>query len=320
MPGAGPFMGICRVHRCHVLQVRGAWSEAEREMLRVCDELAHFHVSIVAEAYYRLGEVRRLRGDLQGAEQALRQAHQLGREPQPSLALLRLAQGRVSASLSSIQTALATSRPDQLARAPLHVAMVEIALAAGDLDRAAAASAELDAIAAMYGTSGLSAIALHARGAVLLQRGDTTAACAVLREALAAWQAAQAPYESARVRLLLARSLEQLADHDAAALERDAARAALDQLGASTDIADGRRDVHIQADSSSPEGLTPREWEVLTLAAQGMTNADIADKLVLSVRTVERHLSTIYQKLRLEGRNARAAAVSYALRQPAVRT
>jgi ATP/maltotriose-dependent transcriptional regulator MalT len=313
MPGAGPFMGICRVHRCQVLQLGGAWAEAEREMQRVCDELAHFHVSIVAEAHYRLGEVRRLRGDLSGAEAALRQAHQLGREPQPGFALLRLAQGRVDAALSSIQTALASAGSNRLSRARFCAAMVDIALAAGDVSRAAAASAELDEAAATYGSSGLSATALHARGAVLLHRGEVGQAYATLREALVAWQKAQAPYESARVRLLLARALDQLGDRDAAELERDAAQSALLELGVSAESAVARNGTPKQV--SRPDGLTPRECEVLRLAGQGMANAEIAERLVLSVRTVERHLATVYQKLDLHGRNARAAAVSYALRE-----
>lgn len=310
MPGAGPFMGICRVHRCQVLQIGGEWDEAEREALRVCEELAHFHVSIVAQAHYHVGDLRRARGDLARAEDAFRRAHQLGRDPQPGLALLRLAQGQVEVARSSIRAALAGETRDRLARSRLCAVEVEIALAAGEIDAARTAAAELEETAAAYGSSGLKAMAAHAGGAVALADGDVGGALQTLRDAFRYWQELGAPYETARVRLLLAEALEKLGDRDAASFERDAARAAFDRLGIV--LPPGQ-----PAPSPMPAllgDLTAREFEVLQLAARGMSNNDIAKELVLSVRTVERHLSTIYQKLGFEGRNARTAAVSFALR------
>jgi ATP/maltotriose-dependent transcriptional regulator MalT len=306
MPGAGPFMGICRVHRAQVLQARGEWSKAEREAARVCRELEHFHVSIVAEAYYQLGEVRRQRGDLAGAEQAFRQAHERGRDPQPGLALLRLAQGRVDAAMASLDAALGVEH-DRLARARLCAAMVEVALAAARFDTARAAAAELAETARTYGTSGLQAPALHARGAVLAADEKAAEAVPVLRAAFRCWQELSAPYDAARVRLLLAEALERLGDADSAALERDAAAAAFAALRATGDAGAGPRRI--------PGGLTPRELEVLLHAARGLSNSDIADALVISIRTVERHLATAYQKLGFGGRNARAAAISFVLRE-----
>lgn len=305
MPGAGPFMGICRVHRAQVLQVQGQWEQAEREVTRVCRELANFHVSIVAEAYYELGEIRRRRGDLAGAEQAYREAHGRGRDPQPGLALLRLAQGDVAAAAAALDALLAQEQGDRLLRARYLAPRVEVALAAEDLATAGAACDEIDATTEAFGSSGLRAVAAHVRGATILAHGDAAAALPLLRRAFHCWNDLGAPYEAARVRLLIARAWEMLGDREAATLERAAAEAAFRSLGIGTPA----------ADRMLPGGLTPRELEVLGLATEGKSNAEIAAELVLSVRTVERHLATVYGKLGFGGRNARAAAVSFALRE-----
>lgn len=313
MPGAGPFMGICRVHRAQTLQVLGQWDEAEREAARVCEEMSSFHVAVVAEARYQLGEVARQRGDLAAAEAAFVEAHRLGRDPQPGLALLRLAQGRVEAAAAAVAGALAGDGGDRLARARLLPAAVEVRIAGGDLDGARAAAEELGGIAATYGTTGLRAHAHTARGAVLLAGGAAAEAAATLRDGLRAWQELRAPYESARVRALLARACEELGDHDGAALERDAARRELDRLGVAVALAEQAVTGAERRRGSPPDGLTGRQAEILAMVAEGRTNQEIAAELVLSVRTVERHLTTAYQKLDLHGPAARAAAVRYAL-------
>jgi len=155
-------------------------------------------------------------------------------------------------------------------------------------------------------------MAAHARGAVLLARGRLSEARQALRVALLGWQDVSAPYEAARVRLLLAQACAAQGDTDTAQLERDVAIAALQGLGASLPAQPTFRAGGRQAEL--PGGLTPREAEVLFLVARGRSNADIAEVLVLSVRTVERHLATIYRKLNVQGRNARAAAISIVLR------
>jgi DNA-binding CsgD family transcriptional regulator len=317
MPGAGPFMGICRVHRSQLLQVQGAWQEAEREAIRVCDEFTTIDVGIVAESHYQLGDLRRQRGDLAGAEAAFRTAHGLGRDPQPGLALVRLAQGSTHSAVAAIRLALAEQERDPLARARLLPAAVEIALAAEDMELARASSADLGRIAQDFGTAGLSAPALQAEGAVLVADGTAGAALQPLRESLRLWQGLRAPYESARVRLLLARACEALGDGDGAALERQTAGAELLRLGAPVDFpVDHSAEPGAGEGPARPrrtDGLTSREAEILDLVASGLTNQQIADDLVLSIRTVERHLATVYGKLGLRGRNARAAAVRYAL-------
>jgi DNA-binding NarL/FixJ family response regulator len=309
MPGAGPFMGICRVHRAALLQVRGAWDQAERELALVHDDRGNFEVSVTAEAHYQLGELRRLRGDLDGAAAAYRSAHRLGRDPQPGMALLALARRRTAAAAAAIRSALTGVEDDPVARGRLLPAAVEIAVAGDELTLADRAAAELEQLAQVYGTTGFAAAASTARGRVAATAGDHELALPALRAAVRSWQELEAPFEVARLRGLLAATYDALGDPDTARLERDAAAAAWEQLGFPPPEAQA------SARSDRPDALTPREAEILALVAGGRSNQQIAAELVLSVRTVERHLATVYQKLGVHGRSARAAAVSYALRE-----
>jgi DNA-binding NarL/FixJ family response regulator len=304
LPAAVLFTGVCRVHRSQVLQRKGAWAQAEREAALVCRDLADLHVAGAAEGHYQLGELRRLRGDLDGAEAAYLQAHALGRDPQPGLALLRLAQGRTSTAAASIRAALTAVTHDRLARAWLCAAQVEVALAAGDLETAGRAGDELGRTASTYGSSGLEAAALQARGAVLLAGGRPEAALPTLRAACRRWQELDAPYDAARVRLLLSRTYRALGDADAAGRELDAAGAVFERLGATPDV---ERVAALRGRPSLPAGLTGREAEVLALVAAGRTNREIAEALVLSHKTVARHLSNIFTKLEVTSRTQAAA-------------
>jgi ATP/maltotriose-dependent transcriptional regulator MalT len=316
MPGAGPFMGICRVHRAQILQTRGAFDAAEREARRVCDELAHFDLAVVAEAQYLLGELRRQRGDLAGAEVAFVEAHRLGRDPQPGLALLHLDRGELDGAAASIRSALAAVRDDDPAtRARLLPAAVEVGLATGDVEQAHRWSDQLAEAAATYGTTGFAASSRYARGTVLLAAGDAAGAVPVLRGALRAAHELEAPYMVARVRRALATAYATLGDRAAAELEQRAADAEMSRLGVDASAAPAPASVAPDAQRpGDPVGLTRREREVLAQVATGRSNQEIADELVLSVRTIERHLATVYQKLGVSGRSARAAAVSHALR------
>jgi DNA-binding NarL/FixJ family response regulator len=291
------FTGRCLVHRAEIMQVRGAWSEAlaaaEHAIARRADERA------AGGAFYRQGELHRLQGDFVAAEQAYRESSRHGLEPQPGLALLRLAQGRGDAAAAAIDRAVGETA-DPLQRARLLPAQVEIALAAGNGETARAACRELEQLAAGRPCAVLDAIAAHARGAIALEAGDARAALTALREAEAAWHELDAPYEAARVRVLVARACAALGDHDSAALGLEAARAVFERLGAATDLAALTDDAH---------GLSPRELEVLRLVAAGETNKAIAVRLVLSERTVERHVSNIFAKL---GVSTRAAATAFA--------
>lgn len=314
LPAAVLFTGICRVHRSQVFQTTGAWEQAEFEAVRVCEDLAGIHVASVAEGHYQLAELRRLRGDWAGAERAYRDAHERGRDPQPGLALLRLAQGRIDAAVTSIRAGLAGTS-DRLARARLCAAQVEIACAAGDLETARKASGELDETASDYGSSGLDVMARHVRGAVLLAGGHAAKALEMLRGACERWQGLHAPYECARVRLLLARAYDLLGDSDAAARELDAAEVVFAHLGAAPDATTV---VALRGKSLLPDGLTPREAEVLALVAAGKTNREVATALSISRKTVARHLSNIFTKIEVSSRTEAAAyAFAHDLAPPA---
>jgi DNA-binding CsgD family transcriptional regulator len=304
LPAAVVFTGICRVHRSQVLQATGDWPGAEREAARVCAELIDIAGAAAAEGYYQLGELARLRGALSAAQQAYRRAHHLGRDPQPGLALLRAAQGRPDLGAASLQAALLVVTANPLARARLRVAQAEIALSVGDRTTAADAVEELERVAESHDSSGFTAAARHWRGALLLARGLPTEAVPCLHDACAVWRDLHAPYDCARARVVLADAYRQIGDEDGAELELSAAAEVFERLGAAPDVAAIalRRGTDLR-----PGGLTDRELEVLRLLAAGLSNRQISEQLVISGKTVARHLSNIFTKLEVGTRTAAAA-------------
>ena len=301
--------GVCLVHRAEIMQVQGAWNEALDEAKRVGAEGVLNRRASTAALYVQ-GELHRLRGDFEAAEDAYRLSTRQGGDAQPGLALLRLTQGKGDAALATIRRVAGEARPS-LSRTRFLPAYVEIALAAGEIDDAASAADELASIADIQGSDALRAMSADARGAVALARGQITDALTALRESLLRWLTLGAPYEAARTRVLLGRVYSELGDHDGSALELDAARAAFDELGARPDLA--RLDSLTGSDAARETlGLSPRELEVLRLLAAGETNKAIATALVLSERTVDRHVSNIYAKL---GVSSRAAATARAYEQ-----
>jgi ATP/maltotriose-dependent transcriptional regulator MalT len=307
IPADSPYPGMCRANRAEVTRLRGAWPEAEAEAERACDELMGVDPAIAAAAFLQLAEIRRRRGDLAGAEAAYTQAHELGEDPQPGLALLRLEQGKVAAARAATAAALGSSGAARPQRVRLLAADVEIALADGDVERARASSEELGRIAAETGTPAFTAQAAGASGSVALAAGDLDTSLARLREAATGWQELRLPYEAARARVRFARALRAAGDEDGATLELKAALAVFERLGAALDVAEVTR--LLGSADALPGGLTPREAEVLRLVASGMTNRDIAVELVISEHTVGRHLQNLYAKL---GVSSRAAATAYA--------
>jgi DNA-binding CsgD family transcriptional regulator len=300
--------GRCLIHRAEILHLHGAWPQAVEEARRAGERLTHAADSwATGGALYRQAEVHRVLGDFPAADDAYQQASRWGLEPQPGLALLRLAQGRTDAAQAAIRRVVAETT-DSLGRAKLLPAQVEIMLAAGDVQAARDAAGELTKIAERYHTLALRAVADHARGAVLLAEGDARAAVAALRGAWQAWQELEAPYEAARVRVLVGLGCRALGDEEAAAMELEAARTVFAQLGAAPDLAQLEALAHREA-AWKAHGLTARELQVLRLVATGTTNHAIASQLFVAEKTVDRHVSNIFTKL---GVSSRAAATAYA--------
>ena len=305
-PDMVSFTGRCLSHRAGIMQLHGAWGEALEEARRArerCEEA--MNDAAAGQAFYQQGELHRLQGDFAAAEAAYRDASRCGREPQPGLSLLRLAQGDDDSAAAAIRRALSeTTEP--LSRTRLLPAQAEIALALQNVEEARRAADELSGIAAEYQSTMLRAIATHVQGMVAVAEGDAETALRPLRDACAIWQELDAPYDLARTRVLVGLACRALGDEDTAALELDAATATFEQLGALPDLT---RVEALAGPKETPEtyGLTPRELEVLRLVAAGKTNRQIAAALVVSEHTVARHVQNIFTKLRISSRTAATA-------------
>jgi ATP/maltotriose-dependent transcriptional regulator MalT len=296
------FTGRCLIHRAELLQLGGSWADALEEARLARERFSETKNPAAGMASYREAELLRLQGEFEAAEKAYGEASRFGWEPQPGLAQLRLAQGRVDAALAAVRRASAEIM-EPLKRAALLPAHVEVALAAGELDEARTACVELEELAAKYESAMLGALVAHARGAVSLAEGDPHAALSALREAQQVWLELDAPYEVARTRALVAQACSALGDEEAAALELASARAIFERLGAARDLA------RLDARARPLHGLSRRELEVLRLVAGGKSNREIASTLVISEHTVARHLQNMYAKL---GLSSRAAATAFA--------
>ncbi len=301
--------GLCLVHRAELMTFGGAWQDALHELRRLGERFTRgvLNRRALGHAAYREGEVHRLRGKFREAETAYRESARFGREPQPGLALLRLSQGKGDAAAAAVSRAVGEATLP-LKRAALLPAYVEITLAVGDVEGARDASRELEGIAERQESESLRAMAAHARGAVALADGDPRAALVALRGAWQAWEELEAPYEIARARVLVGLACAALGDEDTAAVELEAARDAFRSLGAAPDVA--RVDALTRRTSPGDHGLTQRELQVLRLVAGGNSNREIATELVISERTVARHVQNIFAKLRVSSRAAASVFAS----------
>ena len=300
------FTGRCLVHRAQLMQLHGDWRAALEEAGRAGRRFEDaMNRGAAAKGWYLRGEVHRLRGEFSEAEEAYREASQLGFEPQPGLALLRLARGNADAAAAAMRRVVGETTA-RLRRAGLLPAYVEIMVAVGDVDEARRACRELGEIAAEYESALLQAMAAQARGAVELVDGDAGAALRSLRQAWQAWEELEAPYEAACTRVLIARACQKLGDGDAYTLEVAAARSTFEALGAAPDLA-SLDALSRNAAGGVLHGLTPRELEVLRLVASGKSNREIAVALVISEHTVARHVQNIFSKLDVPSRTAAGA-------------
>jgi class 3 adenylate cyclase len=246
------FPGVCRIHRAEVAVVSGAWEQAEQELERATVELEDYRAGgPQADGFYAIGDIHRLKGDYAGAEAALREAHARGRAPQPALALIRLAEGKVKAAASAINAAVAGEAANRWSRARLLPAQAEIAIATGDLERARIAVDELAGIVAGYPSPALEAGRQVALARVLLAEGDAAAAIQELRSAIRGWRDVGAPYEVARARALLARALRVTDDEEDADLELQAALEEFRRLGAQVDVTAAERELRDAEDRRS---------------------------------------------------------------------
>ena len=302
------FTAACLALRAEILQFSGDWSAAAVEAQRatIHSEASPGAREAAANGHYQMGEIHRLRGEYDAADAAYLRASELGREPQPGLALLRVAQGQSEAALAAVRRVVAATT-DPLQKIGLLHSYVDILVGAQALDEAETACVELEKLAHLYGTAVLLASASHARGSCLLAQGRHAEAVSTLSKAFSAWSDLNAPFLAARVRAQLARACAALGDHDTARLESKAARTVFETLGARPALAE------LPTEAPGPgerrHGLTARELEVLNLVATGKTNKVIARELDLSEKTVDRHVSNIFSKLDL---TSRSAATAYA--------
>lgn len=301
------YRGQCLIHRAEMLYLRGDWDSAadqiEEAYRRLADPVGQR--SRGAAAYLK-GDLHRLRGQDRAAEAEFQLASELGRDPQPGLALLRLATGKVEAAAASIRRAYHEAG-DPMSRARLVAGYVEITLASGDVAAARSAADELGTVAGMLGRPLPTALHLQVLGAVLLGEDQPEPALSALRRALAGWHELDAVYEAARTRMLIAAACRAVGDDDSAEMELAGAIPVFDRLTAVRDAAAARAGLHLAAPPSS--GLTSREEEVLAHLAKGLTNRQIAERLVVSEKTAATHVGHILTKL---GLPSRAAATAYA--------
>ena len=234
--GLGGFPGDCQMHRTAVLVKRGSWARGEEEALRSFEAARGFDLPHAGGASYELGGIRLRQGDLDAAEEAFLRAHEFGSSAQPGMALVQLARGETAAAAVSIEDACENSMLDALARAPLLHARVEIELAMGNVESLRDVASELEETARTFGTPALAASAAYARGAAVLMAGDMDEAMRLLAHAQRLWLDAEAPYEAARTRELLAQAQFAAGKHESSRLELRATQAAFTRLGAPIDI------------------------------------------------------------------------------------
>lgn len=307
-PGLVAFTGQCAVHRGQLMRLHGAYSDAVSEFVRAAARYAAAGGSpAVGQAHYERGETHRIRGEYDAAEAAYGAAAELGHPAQPGRALLWLSRGRTEAALGAVRRLLA-ERQDPVLRSQVLAAAVEVLLAGDQLEEAAPLAEQLVGFGSSFGCTALRAAGQYADAAVALTDGENEQALTSARRAAETWAGLEAPYEVARSRVLVGQALRGLGDEESATADLEAARTTFAELGVKPE--EQQVDAILGGAKAAPGGLSPREVEVIRLVAAGRSNPEIAAELVLSEKTVARHLSNIFTKLDVGSRTA-AAAFAY---------
>ena len=293
------FANVTRIHELQLVAAEGDWDAVERELGDRSADLVGAHGWLAGEGYYTLGEVRRLRGDADGARAAYDLARAQNHAALPGAALLLRSEDRPGEALAALRVGLADAT--RLGRAQLALPAVELALAQGEVSYAETLTAELEATAAWFGTPGLGARAAQARAAVHLHAGRPREAVALLEQAAQVYREQRHRHATATIHEALAAAHRAAGDHDRADAAAATALAVYDRLGALPDAA------RMGAGRRRPCGLTEREAEVLGAVAAGATNREVATSLVISEKTVGRHLANIFTKVGVSTRTAAAA-------------
>jgi DNA-binding NarL/FixJ family response regulator len=310
--GHRPLLALCRAHHGTVLMIRGDWPEAESDLEWAAGELSTLRPPLAGYARARLAQLRRRQGRMREARALL--------DTEPAHVLTPLVRAELarddddpSAAIGYAERylrALGDEQPIESAAALELLVSSRVRL--GELPAAQAAHEQLAAIAQAVGTDQLSAADRGAAGWIAAADNDLGVAARAFEDAIDLYARGAAPFEAAQTRLSLARALAAQ-DRPAAGLEHAlAARATFEHLGA--------KRIGKQADklvarlggrSAAAEraGMTRREVEVLSLVAQGLSNREVAQRLVVSEHTVHRHMANIYARL---GVSSRAAAVALA--------
>src|SRR6476659_10429593 len=290
--------GLCEIYRLQLWAATDDYRTLEDKLSAASCNLEEVNTFAAAEGYYQLGEIRRLRGDLEGALAAFSRAREKGTDPQPGEALVRFQQGDSDAAWTALQMALGWQ--DRIGRIRLLRTAVEVALARDCLEEAETLCRELVSGATEFGTPGFRAWAAHARGALLVANGEHGAALDALHTALREYRTQQCRYETAQVYEWLAQAHAALGEYQAADADTATAESIYRQL---------RVEPVRKPATASPVGLTKREVGILTRIAGGATNKQVAEQVFLSEKTVRRHLANLFTKL---GVSSRTAAVSWA--------
>ncbi|MCV7177391.1 helix-turn-helix domain-containing protein [Mycolicibacterium sphagni] len=287
----------CEVHKMDLHSATKDYHQIEQRLVDAIAALGDFP-GTAGKGYYELGEIRRRKGDIDGARAAFAQARDHNKDPQPGEALLRCHLGEDAAAWTDLRIRM-DAEQDEINRTRLLPAAIEIALARNKVDDADQLCTELETGAAKFDSPGFRAWAAHARGAVLVKQGREADALPVLQDALRRYRTTQSRYEMAQVYEWLSLARAGTGDKASAATDTANAESIYQQLGAVPS--------HAAPTTEAPGGLTKRELEVLSGIVAGASNRDLAKTLFISEKTVGRHLANIYVKLGVSSRTAAAA-------------